>query len=335
MSSEKVINTTLRLPKSLRELVIISANNSKRGMNTELVTRLDYAIKKDLYSPVEFQVEEEIIKTKLRLTPPLHEKLTTLAKASTFKEHGLNDEVMRRLKGTFDAGPDTQEELMAIRQEVVVEDIERPNQGMPWSDEDIQFLRDNIKSMSYPKMGKHLGRTPMAIRSQARFMGVRKRTVAVWHGQDRWSAADDDFLKNNIKVLSYDAIAKSVNRTLEAVRKRARFLGVGKQLRAKDKNTYMANEAFIKANYLTMTHQEMADALGIDKWDVSRICTRRRFIKEGQWTDEEDQLFMSLLATGMQYKQIATHFPERTESAVCQRGRILRKALAKTAPTTP
>lgn len=329
MVNDKIINTTLRLPRSLRELVIKSAHDSNRCMNSELLTRLDYAVQKDLCTPVKTLENEEIQKTKLRIAPPLHEKLTALAKATTFDGNGLNDEVMRRLQGSFDAGPAVQQELKTIRQDVDEDDPECPNHGNPWTDEEQQFLRDNIMTMSYSEMGKHLGRTSKGVRSQCRFMGLKKMAAPVWYGQDLWSSADDDLLRQRIDDLSYEDIAKLVNRTLDAVRKRARFLGVGKQLRARDKKAYLANEAFIKANYMTMTHQAMADALGIDKWDVSRICTRRRFIKEGMWTNEQDQLLMSLLAKGMPYKQIATHCPERTESAVFQRCRVLKKTLTQ------
>lgn len=348
MVNDKIINTTLRLPRSLRELVIKSAHDSNRCMNSELLARLDYAVQKDLCSPVKTLENEEIQKTKLRIAPPLHEKLTALAKATAFDGNGLNDEVMRRLQGSFDAGPDVQQELKTIRQDVGPvaqqklktirqdegeEDLECPNHGNPWTDEEQQFLRDNIMTMSYPEMGKHLGRTSKGVRSQCRFMGLKKMTAPVWYGKDLWSSTDDDLLRQRIDDLSYEDIAKLVNRTIDAVRKRARFLGVGKQLRARDKKTYLANEAFIKANYMTMTHQAMADALGIDKWDVSRICTRRRFIKEGMWTDEQDQLLMSLLAKGMPYKQIATHCPGRTESAVFQRCRVLKKTLTQSTQT--
>ncbi|WP_323946867.1 Arc family DNA-binding protein [Aeromonas hydrophila] len=333
MTGDKIINTTLRLPRSLRELVITAADASNRSMNSELLVRLDYAVHKDLCSPVECLVNEEIQKTKLRVAAPFHEKLTALAKATTFEGNGFNDEVMRRLQGSFDAGPAAQQELKAIRQDVDEEDLEYPNHGNPWTDEDKQFLRDNIMTMSYSEMAKHLGRTSKGVRSQCRFMGLKKKAATVWYGQDLWSSEDDDLLRQRIDDLSYEELSTLVNRTIDAVRKRARFLGVGKQLRARDKQTYLANEAFIKANYMTMTHQAMADALGVDKWDVSRICTRRRFIKEGMWTDEQDQLLMSLLAKGMPYKQIATHCPGRTESAVFQRCRVLKKTLTQSTQT--
>ncbi|WP_323946865.1 hypothetical protein [Aeromonas hydrophila] len=126
MANKKIVNTTLRLPISLHKLVISSADDSNRSMNAELVTRLDYAVQKDLFSPVEFMKKEEIQKTSLRLPIDLHDKLIELAKVTTFEENGFNDEMVRRLRGSFDAGPAVQQELHSIGAQITSYPLRMP-----------------------------------------------------------------------------------------------------------------------------------------------------------------------------------------------------------------
>ncbi|MNH00918.1 hypothetical protein D3C85_942210 [compost metagenome] len=80
----------------------------------------------------------------------------------------------------------------------------------------------------------------------------------------------------NIDKYSYADMGKHLKRTAESVRGRAREFGLGKQARSKDKKAYKEREAFIRSNYKLMTHRQMAELLGIDVEDVSRMCTRRR-----------------------------------------------------------
>jgi hypothetical protein len=107
----KIIKTSIKLPISLHNLIISSAENSNRSMNAEIVTRLEYAVKLDLTSSVESMKNEEIQKTSLRIPPELHDKLSGLSKLSAFTDNGFNNELIKRLSGSFDAEPAIQREI--------------------------------------------------------------------------------------------------------------------------------------------------------------------------------------------------------------------------------
>lgn len=192
------------------------------------------------------------------------------------------------------------------------------NLGKPWTEEENQFLRENCISMTYLAMGEKLGRSYDSVRAQCRILGLRKKPQRNRPDLDTWTKEQDDFIERNRARMTSEEMGNHINRTVDAVQKRCQMLGIKKRRHAKDKEKYEADEAFMKANYPTMTHQEMADILGLDKMDVSRICTRRGFIKQEVWTEGEDQLLLALRASGTKFKDVAVHFPGRTLSAVRQ-----------------
>ncbi|THJ45045.1 hypothetical protein [Aeromonas veronii] len=108
MSDRKIVRTSLRLPTSLHELVISSAINSNRTMNAEIVNRLDFSIQKNLISSIDAMAHEKIQKTSLRVPVVLHDKVMAIA------GKGFNDEIVRRLKGSFDISPNEQRELQSM-----------------------------------------------------------------------------------------------------------------------------------------------------------------------------------------------------------------------------
>ncbi|MFM5296675.1 hypothetical protein ACEUAI_20810 [Aeromonas veronii] len=200
---------------------------------------------------------------------------------------------------------------------------EGSNLGKPWAEEDNQFLRENHSSMTYQSMANKLGRTYDSVRAQCRFLGLRKMPKRVRPDLNAWTQEQDDFIELNRGDMTCEQMGDHINRTAEAVQQRCKLLGLKKRRDAIDKAKYEADEAFMKANYLTMTHQEIADVLGLNKEDVSRICTRRGFIKEELWTEEQDGLLLALRASGTKFKDIAPCFPTRTLTAIRQHHRKL------------
>jgi len=204
------------------------------------------------------------------------------------------------------------------------------NVGRPWTEPERQFLRLNIHLLTYKKMAEILERSIDSVRHQGRLLGIFKLTPeqrkqrTAWN-HDQWTEQEESFIRKNIELMTYDEMGKAIKRTGEAVRARCQRLRIAKLLCATDKERYQANEAFIRENYKELTHQQMADILGIKVQDVSRICSRRKLYKEDMWTPEQDALMLSLIKKGVKPKNIALSFPTRTLAAVRQHIRKLLK----------
>lgn len=93
-----------------------------------------------------------------------------------------------------------------------------------WTDEEINFLKDNYPKMSQDDISSYLGRSVSAIESASSRLKIKKIKKA--DGSKRFSKKEDVYiLKNYSKVKSKD-IAKSLERSVESVKSRAFQLGV-------------------------------------------------------------------------------------------------------------
>lgn len=222
-----------------------------------------------------------------------------------------------------------------------VADVEKTSfGGKEWTDEDNEFLLANYRHMTYRAIGEARGHKYGGVRTQARLMGLKKSVkINSAITVQNWTDQENEFLENNYRLMTHAEMSKELNdksvivhRTPDAVRNQCRFLGLFKQSRSKDKEKDKANKAFMRANYKEMTHQEMAEHLGIKKFDVSRYCTRYNLRKEKAWNDEDDLKITKMREMKMSVREIAVFFPERTESSIQQRFQTLAAKSKQTKP---
>jgi DNA-directed RNA polymerase specialized sigma24 family protein len=91
------------------------------------------------------------------------------------------------------------------------------NQGIHWTDDKIEFLKNNFSHMKWRKIADKFNTTYQAITDKARRLGLQK--------QDRWTESETEFLKNNWKDLSDHKIAQKLDRSLsEVMQKRSKRL---------------------------------------------------------------------------------------------------------------
>jgi hypothetical protein len=161
-----------------------------------------------------------------------------------------------------------------------------------------------------------------------RQMGLIKDVVyAVKGSKNAWTDKEDKFITDNINELTHGKMGVALGRTDLDVRNRCRKLGLKKyQTLAKDPE-YEKKMDFIKNNYKTMTHAEMAEATGLTKAKVSKICARKKYTKENPWDDEQDIKIKELIKQGKNWTEVHAYFPERTLYSVQQRCCKLKKEI--------
>lgn len=100
-----------------------------------------------------------------------------------------------------------------------------------WTKEEILFLKENYKTMSYKDIGKVIGKTDAQIRTRCFRDGLVKN--------NEWKQEDIDFVKTYYNDMSTKDIARILNRTVNAVQLKAERLGL-------KKSPYSCNHRFFQ-----------------------------------------------------------------------------------------
>lgn len=111
-----------------------------------------------------------------------------------------------------------------------------------WTEDEVKFLKENYKNMSYIEIGKILNRKDSAIRAKCFDLDLVKT--------DRWTEKEIEFLKENCNILTYKEIAKVLNRTTSAISLKSKKLGIKKYEYNCNKNFFENIDSEEKAYWL-------------------------------------------------------------------------------------
>lgn len=93
-------------------------------------------------------------------------------------------------------------------------------QRRPWTTAEVAKIRALGRNMDVHGIAKELGRTARAVDSMAERAGISLRALR------EWSAADDEVLRQQVGKLSAAEIGALVRLSADAVKRRAKELGV-------------------------------------------------------------------------------------------------------------
>lgn len=97
---------------------------------------------------------------------------------------------------------------------------------MIYTESDIQFIKDNLQSLTHQEIADALGRSRSSIKEKCRELGLVKTEYIRHKVTDRnYTPGDIDFLKTNIDVMSWQNIADALGRTKASVIDKAKKLG--------------------------------------------------------------------------------------------------------------
>lgn len=136
-----------------------------------------------------------------------------------------------------------------------------------WTLEQEEFLHKHCGVMSYAKIAESLGVDSSRVERKAQQLGLRSGL------RREWTASDDQILRERLGKVKIGRIEEQLGACRNSLLARARQLGL--PYSAGKYHTWSEDEeAFLRANYLSMSFAAMALELGLTKLQVSNRCNR-------------------------------------------------------------
>lgn len=112
-----------------------------------------------------------------------------------------------------------------------------------WSEEELEYLKNNAKNKSVKEMSNYLQRTPKAVRNRLEIIGISLRDLKNIQFES-WSEEEDNFLRENYCNMTVKELEQHLNRTEKAIRSRKNKLKLNNKydnLREKRGKEYYIN----------------------------------------------------------------------------------------------
>jgi len=107
----------------------------------------------------------------------------------------------------------------------------------------------------------------------------------------RWTKEEIEFLKQNINNLSYNQLAKKLNRSWSSIRNKTYELGLIKEPKTMPNIWDDKKIEFLKKHYLSMTYEELSKHLGICvkaiRRKLSKLGLKKVYIRQSSELKEE------------------------------------------------
>jgi len=154
------------------------------------------------------------------------------------------------------------------------------NQGTHWTTEKTEFLRKNYQEMDYSEIAKELNVTIKAVRSKVSKLDLKNK-------QDKWSNNETEFLRKNYGLnsdMTARQIANELDRSLDSVQNKIKL----ENLSYVEQKSFSDKEVeYLKNNYKTKTHKELADELNRNKSSITQHLNRLNLYKTPTYSEQE------------------------------------------------
>lgn len=227
-------------------------------------------------------------------------------------EDGDRKEITKRLNRSWKSIRGKANELGLKRNE------ELWKKGKPWTDEQIEYLKNNYKTTPVDEIAKVLGRSRKSIFEKASILGLSKDNYKIWTEEDL------KYLKENYPTNKTSDVAQHLNRSEHAVRLKAEELGIRKQKKipksyhksTKVRTWTPEEEEYLRKHYPTEDVALIAKRLNRTPLSVYGKANYLGIKRGSFWTDKEvDILKFLYLETRTSVKEIA-RILNRTEKSV-------------------
>lgn len=117
-----------------------------------------------------------------------------------------------------------------------------------WSDDEVQFLKENYNDFSNSQLSNKMGRSPSSIEKKLKRLGLKKSSRSF---SMKWSDDDINFLKKNYSKMTNKELSEILRRSPKTILNRASKMGL-----SKDKNhlSKVAKVRYKKTNNVTTTN---------------------------------------------------------------------------------
>ena len=100
--------------------------------------------------------------------------------------------------------------------------------GRKWTQEEEDFLRNNLNNYTYEEIGEKINRSHDAVLSKAQNLGLRK-IRKICKKRSKWTEEELVFLKDNLNKYSYEELTVIFKKSRNTVRNKVRELGLEKK----------------------------------------------------------------------------------------------------------
>lgn len=161
-----------------------------------------------------------------------------------------------------------------------------------WTQQEIQYLKENWGKTSPVHIMEDLGRTEDSVMRKARRLGLDVNKSEEDMLKKRWKSEEDNFITENYGVLAVEVISLQLGRTVSAIRKRALALGIAGEVNRwsteemeflnekwgilnleaiSKKLNRSRNSVLLKAHQMSLREQVAANGVYLTPNDISSI----------------------------------------------------------------
>lgn len=149
-----------------------------------------------------------------------------------------------------------------------------------WTDEEVRYLKRNYLDKKYSTIADELDRTTSSVKCKASKLGLKKQTGT-------WEEKEVKFLKQNYGQdgkMTAKEISKELDRSVDSVQNKIK----NENLSYVEQKSFSDRELeYLKNNYKTKTHEEMAEKLDRHKQTITDQLNRMNLIKTPFYEEEE------------------------------------------------
>ena len=158
--------------------------------------------------------------------------------------------------------------------------------GRPWTEWEIQYLRDNWPQMSDAEIASNLGRSRQAVLTKRYQNGIKLNPAD-------WSPEEDAYICENWHNQTDDEIGSALGRAPHAVYQRGVSLGLIRRKTPESKRTWTAEEnEYLSENWGVVSVKTMCKRL--ERTEAS-ILTQKNKLGLGAFLDGGDYITLNQL----------------------------------------
>lgn len=140
-------------------------------------------------------------------------------------------------------------------------------QHKKWTDEEINYIKENFTQIYAKDIAKHLGRTYVSVLAKIDDLGMKREKT--------WKKDEEKYLEDNFCDMTHKEIGDVLGRTEQAVRAKCFDMDLYK----KEKPWEEWEVQFLKDNYMEMSKAEISEVLGRTSSAVQLRASRLGFKK--------------------------------------------------------
>ena len=186
-----------------------------------------------------------------------------------------------------------------------------------WTEEEDNYILNNHNKMTWLDMSKFLSCSIATVQGRARKLGIEVENKEL----TRWTAEEVKLLREYADKYITKNIAKKLNKTVVAVKKKAEKEGIKLHSSNDPWKKWMID--YLKDNIETKSIRQISLFIGITEYQVKKKCEELNIEYDNKrWTKEEEEILISSCKS-CHYSELTKLLPGKTAAAILCKSRQL------------